>query len=151
MKYFILILCLAGLYTNNAVAQNSATQAKEFERIAQNFQVKYNAGKDNCEFILNSIDKNIQMSEIAFSAPLKIFTYEQLEQFCPHLPKKEIIETTSEQRLFGSNIGYDYVTQLYLRKSAGDTLRETSSKIWENKNGVWKIIHMNNSINKVCN
>ncbi|MFB6319678.1 hypothetical protein [Saccharicrinis sp. FJH54] len=55
--------------------------------------------------------------------------------FCPHLQKKEVISTDSEQGLQGTNLAYDYVSQLYLRTNVGDTARESSSRIWEKKNG----------------
>jgi hypothetical protein len=90
------------------------------------------------------------MSEIQFSGPARTFTHEQLVQFCPHLPAKEVIETETEQRLISSTLGYDYVSQLYLRHSLGDTVRETSSRIWQLKNNEWKIIQMNSSLTRAC-
>ncbi len=148
-KYFIGTL-LVVIWTCTTNAQNSITanQQIEFEEIARTFQKKYVAGNENCDEILMAFDKNVQMSEIAFSGSVKSFSYEQLVQFCPHLPKKQVIETITEQKLLTSKIGYDYVSQLYLRVSVGDTVRETSSKIWEKKNGVWKIIQVNSLLNK---
>lgn len=150
MKNLLLIIFLLSACTSISNAQNTANQQREFEEIAQTFQKKYMGGNENCDDILKSLDDNIQMSEITFLAPVKSFSYEQIVQFCPHLPKKQVIETTTEQKLLTAELGYDYVNQLYLRKSVGDTVRETSSRIWANKNGGWKIIQMNNSLNKAC-
>lgn len=152
MRSFIISAIVILVLGLNSTAQNSIGEdlEKEFKEKAQSFQSSYTGGSENCEEIINSMDPDIRMSELRFSEESKVYTYEQLVQFCPHLPRKEVIQTSTEQRLFSENFGYDYVSQLYLRKSQGDTLRETSSRIWENKNGKWRIIHMNNSINKAC-
>jgi hypothetical protein len=107
-------------------------------------------GSENCEDILLLMDKNIKMSEISFSGALKSYTYDQLKQFRQHLPNKHVIHTITEQKLLNPIIGYDFLSQLYLRKSMGDTVRETSSRIWQNKNGKWKIVQMNNALRKEC-
>jgi hypothetical protein len=135
----------------NSYAQDADQEAKqkEFEEIAQTFQANYMEGSENCESIIQAIDKDVKMSENKFSQQMSM-TYEQLVQFCPHLPKKEVISTITEQRLLSSELAFDYVTQLYLRKSVGDTVRETSSRIWELKDGNWKIIQMNSSLSKYC-
>jgi hypothetical protein len=149
MKYFIFSLFILFISCNSEPSPTEKQQ-KEFEDIARSYQTKYMGGSENCEYILNAMDENIKMSEIRFGEPSVSFSYDLLTQFCPHLPKKEVIETTTEQRLFNPGLGYDYVSQLYLRKSLGDTVRETSTKIWEKKDGKWKIIHMNSSLNKAC-
>ena len=133
----------------NMPHKNKEEQLK-FEKVALAFQTKYVGGSENCEDINNSIDEDVKMSEIRFSEPAVTFTHAQLVQFCPHLPKKDVIKTETEQRLLSSTLGYDYVCQLYLRKSLGDTVRETTSRIWELKNNEWKIIQMNSSLNKAC-
>jgi len=151
MKNIYLVLTLIlGIYMNS-YAQETTTQEqrKEFEKTAQTFQINYMEGSDNCESIIQAIDKNAKMSENRFSQQMTM-TYDQLVQFCPHLPKKEVINTVTEQRLLSSELGYDYVSQLYLRRSVGDTIRETSSRIWKLRDGSWKIIQMNSSLGKYC-
>lgn len=151
LKYILLAPLLIALhFCCKAQNQFTDTQQKEFEETVRTFQTKYVAGNDNCEYIINFIDKNVKMSEARFSEPAKNFTYQQLKQFCPHLPKKLIIETITEQRLLSPQLGYDFVSQLYLRKSLGDTVRETTSRIWEHKDGIWKIIQLNTLLSKVC-
>ena len=126
-------------------------QAQDFKEVAQAYQSKYMNGAQNCDEIMNSMDEDIKMSELLFSEPLRVYTFKQLKEFCPHLPKKDIIQSTTEQRLLTPTLGYDYVSQTFLRSSGEDTLRETSSRIWKLKDGKWKIIQMNNSIKKDCN
>ncbi len=149
MKYFVLLLMVAIAACSN---EHPPTEREEieFRKTAVAFQYDYMGGSANCASILNAIDKNIQMSETRFGEPVMELTYEQLEEFCPHLPEKQVIKTVSEQRLLTTSLGYDYVSQLYLRITVGDTARETSSRIWQKKDGVWKIIMMNNSLNKAC-
>ena len=149
MKYFALFLIVV-LASCSKEPSISELQKQEFEQITREYQNKYIDGSENCEYILNSIDENIHMSESQFGLPNVTISYEQLVQFCPHLPKKEVINSITEQRLLTPSLGYDYVSQLYLRKSVGDTVRETSSRIWAKNDEVWKIIQMNSSLNKAC-
>lgn len=145
---FILLILLAVFSSCNPANTISENLHDEFEESAQSFQLKYVGGSENCTDILTSIDENLEMSEIAFSEPVKEFTYQDLEQYCPFLPKKEIIVSYTEQKLLNSKLGYDFVSQLYLRESLGDTVRETTTRIWELKQGNWKIVLMNNSLSK---
>jgi len=73
------------------------------------------------------------------------WTYAELERFCPHLPKKNVVYTYHDQRLLDHNLGYDFVSQLYV-KHTGDTMRETASCIWQKTDDEWKITTMNNLI-----
>ena len=147
--YLLLTLVLGIFMISNAQETTKEEKQKEFEEIAKTFQSNYMEGSENCESIIQAFDKNVKMSENRFSQQMTM-TYEQLVQFCPHLPKKEVINTVTEQKLLSLELSYDYVSQLYLRKSVGDTIRETSSRIWQLKGGSWKIIQMNSSLNKHC-
>ena len=149
MKYYVVFVLIIFTACNNEPSL-SENQQNEFENVARTYQSKYMEGSVNCTFILKAIDEEIRMSETQFGGPKIDISYEQLVQFCPHLPKKQVIETVTEQRLLQADLGYDYVSQLYLRTSVGDTARETSSRIWQKKDGVWKIIQMNNALNKSC-
>ena len=144
----ISILFLVSSCKNNNTY--SETQESEFKNTAISYQSKYMEGSKNCDYIMNSMDEQIVMSELRFDEPLQSYTFEQLKVFCPHLPNKKIIESVTEQRLLSSSHGYDFVSQTFLRSNGIDTLRETSSRIWEIKDGVWKIVQMNNSIKKDC-
>lgn len=64
-----------------------------FKNLSKNYQSLYMNGSENCEGILLSMNKNIKMSEISFSGALKSYTYDELKQFCPHLPNKRVIHT----------------------------------------------------------
>jgi len=52
-----------------------------------------------------------------------------------------LIATTTEQKLLTSALGYGYVNQLYMRKSVGETIRESSSRICEKK---WSVENHSN-------
>ena len=144
-KYIYLIVTIAFFSCNPGKGFTEIDQA-EFERMAQNWQNSYIQGSVNLNEILSGLDNNITMWENG-----KIWTYQEVEKFGPHLPKKKIIETYSDQKLLDINLGYDYVSQKYISTISGDTMRETSSRIWELKNGNWKIIRMNNLIKKEFN
>lgn len=149
MKYFVIVVLIVVAACSNEQAPTGLEEI-EFRKTAVAFQYEYMGGSANCAAILNAIDENVRMSETQFGSPPMDFSYEELQQFCPHLPDKQVIKTVSEQRLLTPNLGYDYVSQLYLRTSVGDTARETSARIWQKKDGVWKIIQMNNSLSKAC-
>ena len=114
--------------------------------MTQTWHNNYTQGSENLEEILLGLDKNINMWENG-----KIWTYSEVEKFGPHLPIKHIIETYNDQKLLNKDLGYDYVSQKYISSMSGDTMRETSSRLWRKKNENWKITRMNNLIKKELN
>ena len=140
MKYFNLILIISILSSCNTDKPISEKEQAEFEKMAQTYQSTYMEGSENLKEILAGMDKDIQMWENG-----KIWTYDDLVKFGPHLPKKTVIETYNEQRLLEKDLGYDFVTLLYIN-SKGDTLRETASRIWKKPKDRWKIFYMSNLI-----
>jgi len=99
-------------------------------------------GGENCETILAAIDENIEMWENG-----NIWTYSDMEKFCPHLPKKNVVDTYNDRKLLSSDLGNDFVSQLYVT-AKGDTIRETVSRIWKKRSQTWKIVQMNNLLNQ---
>jgi hypothetical protein len=145
MKYVYLILVIA-FYSCNSDKPITETEQKEFEKVAQTWHNRYVQGSENLEEILLGLDENIIMWENG-----KVWTYKEVEKFGPHLPKKNIIETYNDQKLLKKDLGYDYVSQKYISTITGDTMRETSSRLWKIKKGNWKIVRMNNLIKKESN
>jgi hypothetical protein len=145
MKYIYLIVAIT-FFSCNSYQPFTETEQSEFEKMAQTWHNSYTQGSVNLEEILSGLDKNIIMWENG-----KVWTYKEVEKFGPHLPKKHIIETYHDQKLLDKNLGYDYVSQKYISTITGDTMRETSSRLWELKNGNWKIVRMNNLIKKESN
>lgn len=119
------------------------TKEIEFEKMAQDYHNKYVQGSVNLADILAGMDESIDMWENG-----KVWTYQEVEKFGPHLPKKIVLETYNDQKLLKKDLGYDYVSQKYISTMTGDTMRETSSRLWKLKNGKWKIVRMNNLIKK---
>ena len=145
MKYTYLIFGILFISCNSETPITENEQ-KEFAEMTQTWHNKYTQGSENLEEILLGLDNNINMWENG-----KIWTYKEVEKFGPHLPKKHIIETYNDQKLLDKDLGYDYVSQKYISSMSGDTMRETSSRLWRKKNGNWKIIRMNNLIKKELN
>ena len=110
--------------------------------MAQAYQSNYMEGSVNLDGILAGMDQDIQMWENG-----KIWTYSDIEKFGPHLPKKNVIETYNQQKLLEKGLGYDFVSLVYINTS-GDTLRESASRIWEQRGEVWKIVYMSNLIHQ---
>jgi hypothetical protein len=142
MKYTYLVFSILFISCNSET-QITENDQKEFAEMTQTWHNKYTQGSENLEEILLGLDKNINMWENG-----KIWTYKEVEKFGPHLPKKHIIETYNDQKLLDKYLGYDYVSQKYISSMSGDTMRETSSRLWRKKDGNWKITRMNNLIKK---
>ncbi len=145
MKYIYLIFLFL-IVSCNTDKDALKTEKPDFIEMAQTWNNKYIKGSENLEEIMSGLDKNIKMWENG-----KIWTYKEVEEFDPHLPEKHIIEIYNDQKLLEKDLGYDYVSQKYISSISGDTMRETSSRIWTNKNGNWKITRMNNLIKKEQN
>jgi len=141
MKYtsIILLILFVSCSTDTKI---SDTQIKDFQEMAQTYQTIYNEGSENCDQILAAIDENIEMWENG-----RIWSYSDLEKFCPHLPKKNVVEIYNDQTLLDHNLGYDFVSQLFVVQS-GDTMRETSSRLWQKHDTTWKIVKMKNLISR---
>lgn len=144
MKYlfFILVLLLVSCDQDRAVTEE---RQSEFETMARDYQKTYMQGSENLDEILAPIDENIQMWENG-----RTWAYKDMVKFGPHLPNKKVVETFNDQRLLEQDLGYDFVSQLYVG-SKGDTLRETVSRIWKRSDDKWKIVYMNNLIHKESN
>lgn len=99
-------------------------------------------GSKNCDQILAAMNEDTKMWENG-----NTWSFSDLKEYCPHLPKKNVIEMYNNQKLLNHDLGYDYVSQLYISPH-GDTLRETVSRIWKITDNAWKIAEMNNLINK---
>jgi len=142
MKYTSLLFALIFISCNseNPITEN---EQKEFTEMTQTWHNKYVQGSVNLKEILSGMDENIIMWEND-----KVWTYKEVEKFGPHLPSKKIIDTYNDQKLINKDLGYDYVSQKYISSMTGDTMRETSSRLWKLKNGDWKIVRMNNLIKK---
>lgn len=141
MKYtsIILLILFVSCSTDTKI---SDTQIKDFQEMAQTYQTIYNEGSENCDQILAAIDENIEMWENG-----RIWSYSELEKFCPHLPKKNVVQTYNDQTLLDKNLGFDFVSQSFVIQN-GDTMRETSSRLWQKKGSTWKIVKMKNLISR---
>ena len=142
MKY-VLIALLALLVSCDSEELVTAVDQEEFKDMAQTWHHMYMEGGANLEEILSGLDENIDMWENG-----KVWTYGELVKFGEHLPEKAVLETYNDQKLLQRDLGYDFVSQTYISSITGDTMRETSSRLWQVKDGQWKIVHMNNLIKR---
>ena len=142
MKYIYLVLAVL-IFSCNSDEEITELEQNEFEKMAQDWNSKYMQGSINLEAILSGLDEDLDMWENG-----KVWTYKEVEKFGSHLPKKNVIETYNDQKLLKKTLGYDYVSIKYISTMTGDTMRETSSRLWQLKDSDWKIIRLNNSIKK---
>ena len=139
-RYFYIALVAFTVSCNSEQGVTEADQ-RSFEEMAQTWHLTYMKGGAHLDAILSGLDENIDMWENG-----KVWTYEELVKFGEHLPEKAIVDTYFDQKLLKEQLGYDFVSQTYISPNSGDTMRETSSRLWELKDGDWKIVRMNNLI-----
>lgn len=142
MKYTYLVLALLFISCNSETPITESEQ-KEFAEMTQAWQRDIMQGAEKIDAILAKMDKDLKMWEND-----RIWTYELIEEFGPHLPKKKVIDVFNEQVLLNKKLGYDFVTMVYVSPITNDTMRETSSRIWKKDENGWKVTTMSNLIKR---
>ena len=142
MKHIYLILAIFFISCNSETAITENEQ-KEFAAMTQIWQRDIMKGGEKIDAILAKMDKDLTMWEND-----KMWTYELIEEFGPHLPRKKVIDVFNEQILLNRKLGYDFVTMVYVSPVTNDTMRETSSRIWRKGVNGWKVTNMSNLIKR---
>jgi len=142
MKYTYLLFAILFISCNSETPITEDEQ-KQFAEMTQAWQLEIMEGAEKIDEILSKMDKDLKMWEND-----KIWTYELIEKFGPHLPKKKVIDVYNEQILLNRNLGYDFTTLVYISSKTKDTMRETSSRIWRKGEEGWKVTKMSNLIKK---
>lgn len=140
MKNIFILLALFLLSCKSDI-QITEDEQLAFAEMAQAYQRDIMQGAEKLDAILSKMDRDLQMWEND-----KIWTYKLIEEFGPHLPKKKVIDVYNEQVLLNKDLGYDFVTMVYVSTINGDTLRETASRIWKKSDEGWKVTNMSNLI-----
>ncbi len=140
MRYFLFAL-VALMVACDSEEEITETDQRMFEEMAQTWHLTYMKGGAHLEEILSGLDENIDMWENG-----KVWTYEELVKFGEHLPQKAIVDTYFDQKLLKKDMVYDFESKTYVSTKSGDTMLETSTRLWEIKGDKWKIVHMNNLI-----
>ena len=145
MRYIYLILAIFFISCNSETPITESEQ-KEFAEMTQAWQLDIMQGAEKIDVILSKMDKDLKMWENN-----NVWTYELIEKFGPHLPKKKVIDVYNEQILLNRKLGYDFTTLVYISTITNDTMRETSSRIWRKDNNDWKVTNMSNLIKRELN
>ena len=142
MRYTYLVLAILLISCNSETPITESEQI-EFAEMTQAWQQDIMQGADKLELILAKMDKDLKMWEND-----KVWTYELIEKFGPHLPRKKVIDVYDEQILLNRKLGYDFTTLVYISPITQDTMRETSSRIWRKGENGWKVTNMSNLIKR---
>ena len=142
MRYMYLVIAILFISCNSE-APITKSEQKEFSEMTQAWQQDVMQGAEKIDMILAKMDKDLEMWEND-----KIWTYELIEKFGPHLPRKKVIDVYDEQILLNPKLGYDFVTMVYISSITQDTMRETSSRIWRKREDGWKVTNMSNLIKR---
>lgn len=121
----------------------SDSESAEFQQVAEDFQRLYVDGAENCARILPTIAEDVEMVENG-----QVWTHADLEQYCPHLLKKRVVESWSDHALLGPELAYDF-TSVVFENDAGGRGRETTARVWAKRAGRWSIVRMNNVVGPV--
>lgn len=108
---------------------------EDFIKKATRFHELYITAGD-CDDRNDMIDRDILFFENG-----QTFTYQNILDYCSYIEPKNTLDIYSRQYLIQPSVGFDYVEQYYLN-SEQDTIRETSSRIWQFKSGTWLVTHM---------
>ena len=121
----------------------SDSDTAEFQSVAERFQQLYLGGGENCERILPALAEDIEMLENG-----RVWTYEDLQEYGPYLPKKNVIRSWSDRSVLTPDLAYDFVTAVF-EDDAGAQRRETTCRLWRKTAGAWKIVRMNNVLGPI--
>jgi len=108
---------------------------EDFINYATRFHELYITAGD-CDDRNGMIDKDILFFENG-----KAFSYQNILDYCSYIEPKNVFDIYSEQNLVQPSVGFDFVEHYYVN-SDQDTIRETSSRIWQFKAGSWVVTHM---------
>ena len=145
MRYALIALTILFISCNSETPITESEQM-EFAEMTQDWQLDVMQGAEKIDMILAKMDKDLEMWEND-----NIWTYDLIEKFGPHLPKKKVIDVYGEQILLNRNLGYDFTTLVYISPITNDTMRETSSRIWRKGEDGWKVTNMSNLIKREAN
>lgn len=134
MKYSFLLL---GSLILSCTIDKSDPKYNEsqFIKTAKHFHEFYITAGD-CKERNAMVDK-----DIIFYENEKLFTYQDILDYCSYIKPKDVFKIYTEQYLIQPAVGFDYVDQYYTNQEA-DTLRETTSRIWQLKSDAWVVTHM---------
>jgi len=130
---FVLLTCLLLSCSNKKSDQKSIES--DFINKAKLFHELYITAGD-CSERNGMIDKDIIFFENG-----QPFTYENILEYCSYIKPKRAFDIYSKHYIIQPNVGFDFVEQYYLN-SDQDTLRETTSRIWQLKSNNWIVTHM---------
>lgn len=134
MRYFILALGCFTFSCSNDTAESKNAEA-HFINTAKRFHKLYITAGD-CSERNAMVDKSILFYENG-----KQFTYQNILDYCSYIKPKNAFNIYTEQYLIQPTVGFDYTDQYYLN-SEQDTVRETTSRIWQLKSSNWVVTHM---------
>jgi len=134
MKYtYIFIACM--LLSCSSEKPDLKKIETDFINTAKHFHELYiNAG--DCTDRNAMVDKDILFFENG-----QPFTYQNILDYCAYIKPKITFDIYSKQYIIQPNVGFDYVEQYYVNPEQ-DTIRETTSRIWQFKSDNWIVTHM---------
>ncbi len=124
---------LGACRTESAV---SDTESAQFRQTAEAFQQLYVEGGGNCARINTFIAEDVALIENG-----RAWDYAQLLEFCPHLPRKSVLDSWSDRVVLHPGLAYEFVTVIYQSDAAGRRL-ETTARVWRKADSEWKIVRM---------
>jgi hypothetical protein len=129
-----LVLSLPGCSASPAAVTDA--DVDEFRQVAEDYQQLYMDGGENCDQIIPVLAEDIRMMENG-----ETWSHEQMEKYCPYLPRKEVLSSWSDLDVVTPRVAYDFVTSVY-RVGENPPGRETVARAWRRIGTEWKIVRM---------
>ena len=137
IRYAFLVCTLALLGCGATESRVTEEDVAQFRQAAESYQELYREGGDRCAEILSFIASDIEMIESG-----EPWSYERLEEYCPYLPTKNVVEIWSDTRVVSPDVAYDFVTWVF-EGNEDRRIRETSARVWRKTANERKIVQMN--------
>ena len=134
MKIIFMLVALIPISCSNDKMDLKKVEADYINSATRFHELYITAG--DCAERNSMIDKDIVFFENG-----QPFTYQNILEYCAYIKPKNAFNIYTKQYLIQPMVGFDYVEQYYVNQEQ-DTLRETSSRIWQFKSGTWVVTHM---------
>ena len=142
--FHLLILGIPALAACAAAPPDNDAEIAGFQQAAQAFQQLYAGGSENCARIISTVAEDVRLVENG-----EAWGHAQLVEFCPHLPRKNVVDAWSDRTVVSPGVGYDFGTIVY-ENEPGAPRRETTVRVWRRTGEDWKIVRMSSVLSRIA-
>jgi hypothetical protein len=141
-----MFLLLAVLVAGCAGPEYEVAQARTEFLAAKDLKDRLYAERDDCPRLMDMFSQDVVFWENGMRMP-----YDFLVQYCPNLPRDiwEPEATSVDRFMLGEHAAYEILTERLADPEDGSAYIRTTTEIWQDLGGVWKITHMNIGLHRL--